>query len=52
MSLGIENADSDEVGRVFRYESGHLFRSEAGHPSEMKAAGVASSRRVVLGDLT
>jgi hypothetical protein len=33
-------ADSDEAGRVFRFESGHPFRFESGHHSE--AAGVGS----------
>ena len=38
-------ADSDEAGRVFRFESGHPFRFESGHPSDLKAAGVASPDR-------
>jgi hypothetical protein len=33
-------ADSDEAGRVFRFESGHPFRFESGHHSDLKAAGV------------
>ena len=33
-------ADSDEAGRVFRFETGHPFRFESGHRSDLKAAGV------------
>ena len=34
--------DSDEAGRVFRFEAGHPFRFESGHHSDLKVAGVAS----------
>jgi hypothetical protein len=39
---GILAADSDEAGRVFRFEAGHPFRFESGHHSDLKVAGVAS----------
>src|SRR5271166_568488 len=35
------SADSDEAGRVFRFEAGHPFRFESGHHSDLKVAGVA-----------
>ena len=32
------NADSDEVGQLFRRNVGHAFRFQAGHDSDLKSA--------------
>jgi hypothetical protein len=33
-----QDADSDEVGQLFRRNVGHAFRFQAGHDSDLKSA--------------